>query len=587
MAITAKGGFDLPMSGHSLGRSSQISWGGLRALPLRALKEAPADDLSPIAMPMPVLATFAQVVMFRFLNMAEDGQSNSAYHRPKAAPKRLVPETRRLTSRWRWPLTARVPIVSGTLILLVAIALSRVMMDSVAREQELGVRQIAAVYLDGIATTVYPHVFARNLANTTEALRRTMWFHQGMREQRAIVKLPDGTVFADVAGPNSDAGTVDPLHDRDLNQQLKREGGFVFDAHTGTGWLSRDIVRDGNHVADLYVAVELKELLAERQALRRKLFLATILAGLGAAAFGSLIVRRMVSPVRLLTEQLRRAQTGKLERVSSSVLPPASTEYGRLLRGYNDLVDAIDEREALAVQLTQRERESVLGRLAATIAHEVRNPLGGMSMALNTVRKFGDDLAIRAKSLDLIERGLWSIGNVVNSVLAFHRMPSDWRRLAAADLDDLRVLIAPELMRRHLELNWDCDVQGDVDVAATETRQIALNLLLNACEASPTGSYVGFRASLVDDDNAGTEQRLVLQVTDEGQGLPVAVSAALTEGRFDPKESPQGLGIRVIRELVQGLGGAIVATHASKSDHGSCIVVTLPVGRRDAREIVV
>src|SRR5579871_1082146 len=198
-----------------------------------------------------------------------------------------------------WSLTARVPIVSGILILAVAIALSRVMMSSVAHEQELGVRQIAAVYLDGIATTVYPHIVARNLTNTTEALRRTMWFHQGMREQRAIVRLPDGSVFADVFGPNHNVGNADPLHDSALRRQLEEGDGFVIDAQNGTGWASRSIVRNGEHVADLYVAVELKALMAEREALRRKLLPITVLAGFAAAAIGFLIVRRMVLPVQI------------------------------------------------------------------------------------------------------------------------------------------------------------------------------------------------------------------------------------------------------------------------------------------------
>ena len=56
------------------------------------------------------------------------------------------------------------------------------------------------------------------------------------------------------------------------------------------------------------------------------------------------------------------------------MLPPASTEYGRLIRGYNDLVTAFREREALSARLAERERESVLGRLAATVAHEVGIP---------------------------------------------------------------------------------------------------------------------------------------------------------------------------------------------------------------------
>jgi hypothetical protein len=219
----------------------------------------------------------------------------------------------------RLPLAAQVPIVSGALILTVAIAVSHVMMSTLVHEQELGVRRLAAVYLDGISTTVYPHIVARNLVNTTEALHRTMWFHQSMREQRALVQLPDGTLFADVSGPNGDASAEDPFHDASLRQRLERGNGLVFDTDTGMGWASRAIVHDGNHVADLYVALELKPLIEERQTLRRNLLAATVMAGVGVAMIGFLIVRRMVSPIRLLTERLRRAQVGDFDCVSPSV----------------------------------------------------------------------------------------------------------------------------------------------------------------------------------------------------------------------------------------------------------------------------
>jgi signal transduction histidine kinase len=337
-------------------------------------------------------------------------------------------------------------------------------------------------------------------------------------------------------------------------------------------------------VADLYVAVELRPLIEERQALRHELLLATVLAGLGAAAIGALIVRRMVLPLRLLAERLRRAQAGDFERVSPATLPSSSSEYGSLLRGYNGLMDAIDERETLAARLAQRERESMLGRLAATVAHEIRNPLGGMSTALNTVRKFGDDPNIRARSLDLIERGLWSIRDVVSSVLAFHRMPQDGRRLTAGDLEDLRILVEPELARRQLRLVWDCAIQGTVEVAATETRQIAMNLLLNACEASPPDGEVGFRTWIEDSGDGEGRTNLVLQVVDGGPGLPDAVSAALTEVGTDSQDLPRGLGIHVVRDLVRELGGRIVATMAS-GDRGSSIVVTLPVNKSSRQEV--
>jgi two-component system, OmpR family, sensor kinase len=524
---------------------------------------------------------------FGFPNISrfrEHGRSSSRVKQAVLIGAVLLGRVRTVWQR-PWPLTARVPIVSGALILAVAIAVSHVMMSTIGDEQELGVRRIAAVYLDGISTTIYPHVFARNLANTTEALRRTMWFHQSMREQRALVRLPDGDLFVDVSGPNGDSVADDPFHDAELREQIERGGGFVFDAETGTGWASRAIVRDGNHVADLYVALELKPLIEERHTLRRRLLVATVLAGLGAAAIGFLIVQRMVLPVRLLTNHLRRAQAGNFDLVSPAMLPAASSEYGRLLRGYNDLVEAFREREALAARLAERERESVLGRLAATVAHEVRNPLGGMSTALDTVRKFGEDPNVRVKALDLIERGLWSIRDVVGSVLAFHRMPPDSRRLAQGDLDDLRLLIAPELARRQLRLSWHSSVPGTVNVAATETRQVALNLLLNACEASPPGGEIGFRAWISDGPDHACRPELNLEVVDAGPGLPTAVAAALTEiGVTDPRDPPRGLGIRVVRDLVRALGGRIVSA-AAVGDPGSRITVTLPTNGATRQEL--
>ena len=84
----------------------------------------------------------------------------------------------RVRTFWQrpWPLTAQVPIVSGALILVVAIAISHVMMSTISDEQELGVAGLAAVYLDGISTTIYPHVFARNLAAGGGGVELKWWW---------------------------------------------------------------------------------------------------------------------------------------------------------------------------------------------------------------------------------------------------------------------------------------------------------------------------------------------------------------------------------------------------------------------------
>jgi signal transduction histidine kinase len=154
-------------------------------------------------------------------------------------------------------------------------------------------------------------------------------------------------------------------------------------------------------------------------------------------------------------------------------------------------------------------------------------------------------------------------------------MPTDGRALTAGDLEDLRILIAPEIARRGLSLSWHGAIDGAVNVNATETRQIALNLLLNACEASPPRGQVGFEVSITANAGRAPRSELRLEVSDAGPGLPASVVAALTElGTVDPRDPPRGLGIRVVRDLVRSLGGRITAT---AGEGGSRIVVDLPV----------
>jgi nitrogen-specific signal transduction histidine kinase len=90
------------------------------------------------------------------------------------------------------------------------------------------------------------------------------------------------------------------------------------------------------------------------------------------------------------------------------------------------------------------------------------------------------------------------------------------------------------------------------------------------------GDEVRFRAWLDDGCELGGRADLAIEVVDNGPGLPTAVSAALTPPAItDLQDSPRGLGIYVIRDLVQGLRGQVVA---APNPHGSRIIVTLPIG---------
>jgi signal transduction histidine kinase len=464
-----------------------------------------------------------------------------------------------------WPLTARVPMATGLLIFIVGIAISHVSMVWIFHEQKAVLHRLSDVYLDGVATAILPAVAAGDAVETTAALKREFLFDEGMREFELIVQTPKGAPFARVAVP----GEIRPGLDDRILEALQRNRGFVINDDKGAGWGYRELVQDDRLLARIYAEIDLSDLQNERLQLRVILAVFTLAASGLSALLGFVVIKHMVQPLHTLTARLERAHCGALTLVPEAQLPSATTEFGRLLRGFNAMIGAIVEREELAAGLAAREQVAVLGRLAATVAHEVHNPLGGMFNAVDTGRKFGHDEKVRSQSFDLIERGLWSIRSIVGALLASHRVPQDRRALAPEDLDDLRILVDPEARRIRVDLEWQSTIDRRIPVSATQVRQIGLNLLLNACAVSGDGQ-VRFAAEL--DDGA-----MRLQVEDDGPGLPDRVKAALDGGVPDGRLglAVEGIGLSVVNRLVQDLGGSIVARPASTTK-GARITVTIP-----------
>jgi signal transduction histidine kinase len=466
-----------------------------------------------------------------------------------------------------WPLTARVPVIAGVMIFVVSVVIAHLLLAWFFRQQEQALERLSAIYLDGLSATILPYVAGNDREATRRALDRTLLFHQGIRERRLIVLTPDGDLFAEAA---LDGQTDQPQLDENLLRRLADNRGLVLDFSQATGWVHRALNRHGRLIAHVFAQLDVSELRAQRRQLRATLILAVILVSAAAAFVGSSVIRRIVAPLHLITERLKRAQGGRIEPLPAAELEGASTELRELVGGFNALAAALEEREALAQRLAERERNAVLGRLAAAIAHEVRNPLAGMLGAVDTIRKFGADEGTRRHAVNLLERGLDSIGDVVGATLATYRMPLAQRRLSPQDFDDLRVLAELEARRRQLSLLWHSAVERELDVPATELRQVALNLLLNACAATPPDGAVAFSAAV--DGHV-----LRLAVEDGGPGMPDAVAGALL-GHAQPDEAdaaPAGIGILVVRTLLRELDGRV--SIEKRAEGGTRVVLRVPL----------
>ncbi|WP_137126576.1 ATP-binding protein [Roseomonas sp. HF4] len=453
------------------------------------------------------------------------------------------------------PLATRLPLIAGACAFLAAVLTTQVAVRALSADAERQAARLGQVYLDGLAAAVVPALAEGGEQALAAALGRALGFQQGVRERRLVVARPDGTLLAEAGLPE------DPAFPVPLSRGIPGEA-WLRGAGGGTAWAQRALPEAGGAVIaaklDFSAAVE------RRRRLELGLLGLDLLLGGLAALLAGLLTRRALRPFVALAGGLDRAGAGDFAPLPAALRPAPRTEAGRLAEAFDLMTARLTERERLAARLAEQEQAAVLGRLAATVAHEVRNPLAGMLTAIDTARRFGADAEARAEALGLVERGLRQIEGVVQATLAMHRGEAAARPLAPRDLDDLRLLLAPEARRRGVALDWDMALDEPFPTDALAVRQALLNLLLNAVAASPAGGRVRFAARI----EQGGE--LLVEVVDEGAGLPPEARARLDGGAT----AGQGLGLGVVMAQLGRLDGRIAVD--SVAGGGTAIAIRLP-----------
>ena len=274
--------------------------------------------------------------------------------------------------------------------------------------------------------------------------------------------------------------------------------------------------------------------------------------------------RRMALPLTQLTE--RMGEIGK--RLPANIDPDIynyGDELGRLFAVYNQMLVELRTKEEMEKQMVQSERLAALGQLAASIAHEINNPLGGMLTAIDTLKCHSVVDPQTKKTIDLIERGLTQIKDTVSALLVQARLKS--RNLAPRDIDDVLTLVTPQAHKKALHISLRNALDGDIRLPATLIRQILINLLLNAIEAAlPQGVVV------CDIEIRNLVLRLL--VANTGKMPTEEQIAHLFEPFFSLSDDGHGLGLWVTYQIVHQLGGRISATKEGDQMH---VVVEIPV----------
>lgn len=273
--------------------------------------------------------------------------------------------------------------------------------------------------------------------------------------------------------------------------------------------------------------------------------------------------RRMALPLTQLTE--RMGEIGK--RFPANIDPDLynyGDELGRLFTVYNQMLVELRTKEDMEQQIVQSERLAALGQLAASMAHEINNPLGGMLTAIDTLKYHTELDPQTKKTIDLIERGLLQIKDTVGALLVEARLKS--RNLGAQDIDDVMTLVMPQAHKKALQVDLSNALVADVRLPATLIRQILINLLLNAVEASLQEGHV----ACTIDIRGGF---LHLRVTNGGKLPETEQIAHLFEPFFTLSHGGHGLGLWVTYQIVNQLGGKIAASIEGEQMH---FIVDIP-----------
>lgn len=300
-----------------------------------------------------------------------------------------------------------------------------------------------------------------------------------------------------------------------------------------------------------------------------------ILLMLGVGVCAALVVLHLFirRPLEHLVDQMGRVAEGDF---SVRIQGPYPKEVARLVEHFNAMVADLqllqqEVRQAHFKQMERMDRLASVGEMAAGIAHEIRNPLAGISGAITVM---ADDLPSDDARQPILREVLQQIRRLDKTVtdLLYYARPGD-PEFTKCDINELIsktlffVSQHPEARNVHRTEELTRDLPA-VEVDSTQVQQILLNLLLNAIQAMPKGGTL----------RVGTEQaegHIRVAISDSGSGIPEEEREKIFTPFFTTKARGTGLGLSICRRLVEQQGGAIEVQDTPGG--GTTMVLSLPL----------
>ena len=281
-----------------------------------------------------------------------------------------------------------------------------------------------------------------------------------------------------------------------------------------------------------------------------------------------ILVKQILGPVQRLAIEADREGAPR----------ESGNEVKALSHSVHGLIKRVDhthsELEKSREHLLQAEKMALVGKLAAGLAHSVRNPLTSVKMRLFSLGRTLELSVPQKEDFDVISEEIRHIDTIVQNFLEFSRPPKlTMQKVSPSEVVDLVL----QLLKHRLQ-SYDVKIKLNrqrpllkIQVDPEQLKEVLVNLIVNSCEAMERGGLIQIYEHEDLDDPLG---RVMIHLTDNGPGIPESIQEKIFQPFFTTKEEGTGLGLSIVARIVEEHGGKVDLE--SKEGEGASFIITLP-----------
>ena len=263
-----------------------------------------------------------------------------------------------------------------------------------------------------------------------------------------------------------------------------------------------------------------------------------------------ILLSQILGPIRRLAVDADEKKTSGVE----------NDEVKALSRRFENLIQDVDQTrsklELSQEHLQQAEKLALVGKLAAGVAHSVRNPLTSVKMRLFSMERTLALSTSQKEDFEVISEEIRHIDTIVGNFLEFSRPPKlKMQKISPSDSVDM----ALQLLKHRLE-SYDVKVDlirekrlPEIQADPDQFKEALVNLMVNACDAMVNGGHVVIRETLQILEQEGPV--MIIEMSDNGPGVAQSIQEKLFQPFFSTKEEGTGLGLSIAQRIVEEHGG--------------------------------